>query len=154
MKFPAIAPVLTREEIHIAKMTLAVAIGRSNHPRELRDRARQTADRLKAMIISTAKQQQTEQFRRHIAEYVQPTWENRCGRPEFLPPIVGSEYDDWEVPDLYHRRLAVRYCPTVIEIIGAPDPAWGGEPDYVTRWDLVLGEVLKLAGIQLRAKAH
>jgi hypothetical protein len=144
-KLPAPPQVFTQEELHVAKMVLAGAIGRSRHSEELRERGRTTADKLKAEIVATAKRHDTEQFQRHISGYVQPTWQTRWGRPEYLPPIVGSEYDDWELPDLYRRRLAIRHLPAVIELIGSPETAWGSLTPRNVRLDLLFLHLIEKA---------
>lgn len=134
--FPAIDPVFTREEIHVGQLRLVLALYRRSESEEARGTCAKLANRLAKEICSTVKNQTGEQFKRHIAEYVQPMWQTRFGRPQFLPPVWGSEYDDWEIGDLYQRRVAMRHDPFVIGLIGAPDAALG-PPEYVIPFDQI-----------------
>lgn len=138
-------PEFTKEELHVAKLSLMQALARSRRSEEIRNRSQELADRLAAEIHRTVVKHATDQFRQHIGSYVQPIREARWGDPRFLPPIVGSEYDDWELPNLYCRRLAVRHCAPVVALIGPPEQPWGPAPDPCTRWDLVFAHVLQTA---------
>ena len=132
--FPAPELVITREERHVAKLRLFLAVYQSDRMPKIKQRSRQVVEKLGNEILSTVKKHNEEQFKRHLADWVQPLWKLRWGRDEFLPPVCGNEYDDWEVPNLYERRVAIRHVPLIAALIGAPDVAFG-PPKYTIKWD-------------------
>lgn len=141
---------VTREESHVASLILSMAIAESQRPREICERARLTAEKLEAMIVSTAKSQRTEHYMRYIEKIVRPGWEARTGCIDYLSPVVGRDHDDWEVPDLFRRRLAIRRCPTVIALIGEPDPSLPIVPDQDAGLRTAVRQLFERAGIQVR----
>lgn len=147
-EWPPTPRIFTLEELHLGRLALARAMARSGKSEALKLRARAAEEKLSLDIRSTAARQQADQFRRHIAEYVQPTWHTRWGHPEYIPPIIGSEYDDWDVPDLASRRLAVRCCSLVIELIGEPDPALARATAKPIPWGLIIAQLVEQAALK------
>lgn len=147
--FSAPELLITREEVHVASLRIALAIYKSNSTPDLRRRAEKLASGLIEEIVSTVKIHCDEEFKQHLANVIQQMWIPRVGSKEFLPPICGSVNDDWEVPDLYQRRVAMRHFPLVVALIGPPDQALG-PPKYVIRWDEI-AENIRQGGREARA---
>lgn len=135
----------TREELHVARMIVADAIATSKHSEQIRQRAKAAADKLASTILATAAAQQSEQFENHIRSYVEPAYVARGG--VFIPPVMGSEYDDWNAPGLADRRIAIRRCPAVIALIGVPDASLvlAGQPVFT--WQAAVRYLFERAGV-------
>lgn len=122
----------TKEEFCVARYELLVAIARAKRAPELIARAQELAGDIAAELKRQVIRHADPQFIEHMDSYVLPVWKERMGAAGFILPLVGSEYDDWEAPNLYSRRLAVRNRASVIELIGSPDSklaAGNGFPD-------------------------
>ena len=110
----------TEEEVKVASYELLVAIAKSQRRPDLTNRAQNLADGIASEIKRQVARHNEKEFLDHLESYVLPTWRGRNGAGGFMLPVVGSEYDDWDTPNLYARRLAVRRRSSVIELIGGP----------------------------------
>jgi hypothetical protein len=64
----------------------------------------------------------------HI-EYVENVWIASGRELPFIPPIIGSWWDDWFAPGLTEKRLAVRRHPAVVALVGNTTASpWGCRP--------------------------
>jgi hypothetical protein len=126
------APSVTQEERKVGKLVIYRWIGRAKitaktpeHTVELINRLREAEETLTREIRQSAERHAREDFQRYITEDVMPKWCARRGGEKFLAPVFGGLFADWEVPDLYRRRVAIRHCSIVKELIGAPDASIG-----------------------------
>lgn len=138
-----LGPTFTREEFEIGKYELLLAIGRTQRNRDLKFRAEALAAGIADEIRATAKRQRNGVFLAHLNDYVLDMWRGRMSSAAFLLPVIGSEYDDWEKPGLYKRRIAVRHRPSVIALLGAPDPTLGSFDGFPNLWRNLHVEVLR-----------
>ena len=91
----------------------------------LQDRLAAFSDRTAAEMRRKAALPLTDLYREHI-DYVEEMWVVSGRVLPFIPPVVGSDYDEWFLPGLAERRLAVRRRPSVIAVIGdtASSESW------------------------------
>lgn len=71
-------------------------------------------------VRSQARMQAGDQYKRHLDNWVTKMWLVNGNSLPFISPVIGSEYDDWELPDLSARRLSVRLRGSIIALIGEP----------------------------------
>lgn len=107
----------TREEERILCYELARAFVKLNKFPALQDRLVAYADQTAAEICRKAALPLTDQYRDHIS-YVEEMWVVSGRVLPFIPPVVGSNGDEWFLPGLAERRLAVRRRPSVVALIG------------------------------------
>lgn len=131
----------TCEELAIAGYEFRLAILASGcFPERQADLAAHTS-RTEAGIRSQAHKQAGERYRRHIDEWVTEMWLGSRHILPFVSPVIGSEYEDWDQPNLAARRLAVRLRPSIIALVGIPVAAI--TPDLVPAAPFDPIEVLK-----------
>lgn len=110
---------------------------------ENKTRAAEVSAMLAGDFQRTAAAHATPAFQAHLGGWVTDMWTLGHGTGPFLPPITGSEYDDWEAPNLFPRRLAIRRLPSIVRLIGAANTrAQLQEPVLVPDWKAILSEVL------------
>jgi hypothetical protein len=148
--FQPALPTFTREELHVGKLVYFTVVGQRLRTEpalcrgnlEIRKNHETLSCSLRDDILKTVSKHSEAQFQEHISGYVADVWKARWGHDRYLPPVVGSEYDDWEMPDLFERRVAIRHCPIITNLIGPPAPEIG-MPEYATRWDLILTKIVE-----------
>ena len=115
----------TREEERILHYEVARAFVELKKFPALQDRLAAYADQTAAEICRKAALPLTNQYRDHI-NYIEEMWVASGRVLPFVPPVVGSNYDEWFLPGLAERRLAVRRRPSVIALIGdtASSASW------------------------------
>ena len=114
-------PRFTYEERHVAWFEFTGTMVHTNRLPDQQDWMSPRLDRFMADIQSQAVSQEADQFRRHIDGWVLKMWKVRGLPLPFVPPVLGSEYDDWDIPNLAARRLSVRYRPSVVALLGELD---------------------------------
>lgn len=112
----------TCEERQVVAYELFLAVATSVREQSEKERAGQISARIAADIRACAEKQRTSQYEFHVKDYVEDVWKASGHRDPFLSPVVGSEYDDWDKPELYTRRLAIRARPSIVALIGEPVP--------------------------------
>lgn len=115
----------TREEQQLKAYLIAQAALQTERPPALRDCLAARIEEVERHIHRQASTPITDQLLGHI-QYVEHVW-IASGRPlPFLPPIIGSWWDDWFARDLTAKRLAVRRHPAVVALIGDTTASpWG-----------------------------
>jgi hypothetical protein len=114
---PAPAVGWTYEEERVFLYELALAVIRAGKCPQLHERLKACADRIAGEIRRTASRPMTDIYRNHIS-YVEDMWVVSGRTLPFVPPVLGSDNDDWFLPGLTERRIAVRRRPSVIALIG------------------------------------
>jgi hypothetical protein len=108
----------TCEERQVVAYELFLAVSTSDREQSVKERAGLISARIAADIRACAEKQRTSQYEFHIKDYLEDVWKASGHRDPFLSPVVGSEYDDWDKPELYTRRLAIRARPSIVALIG------------------------------------
>ncbi|MXO93257.1 hypothetical protein GRI62_06505 [Erythrobacter arachoides] len=83
----------------------------------MQERLTDYASRTASEIRRKAAMPMTDIYRRHI-QYVEEMWVASGRTLPFVPPVLGSDHDEWFLSGLAERRLAVRRRPSVIALIG------------------------------------
>lgn len=107
----------TREEERVLLYELALAVIRAGKSPYLHDRLRSYSDAFALDIRRTISRPITDLYQDHI-QYVEDMWVASGRKLPFVPPIIGPDYDDWFLPGLAERRIAVRRRPSIIALIG------------------------------------
>lgn len=111
----------TYEERRVALLEIAKAVLTTDRPPAILAKAAVVADRIGAEIRAQAVRHAGQEFQGHLRNWVEVMW-LESGRPlPFIPPLVGDEYDAWDMPYLAARRLAVRRRSSVMSVIGEPN---------------------------------
>jgi hypothetical protein len=115
----------TREEKQLTTYLLVRAVLQTDRPAELRDLLSARIEEVERCICRQASRIITDQLARHI-EYVENVWVASGRQLPFVPPVIGSWWDDWFAPDLTVKRLAIRRHPSVVALIGDTTASpWG-----------------------------
>ena len=115
---PAPAPPKpTREEKLVLDYLAARELLRVDRFPELRDRLTTVVAEIERQIRQIAARPLTPQLLGHIASG-EKVWVKSGRELPFVPPVVGSWYDDWFGLDLIKSRLAVRSHPEIMALIG------------------------------------
>lgn len=90
----------TFEERRVAGLELTVAILASGRRPELHAQCTALANDIATDILSQARRQAEDQSRRHVDGRVTEMWLASGHRLPFVSPVIGSEYRDWDYPNL------------------------------------------------------
>lgn len=107
----------TREKEQILIYELAMAVLKTERLQALHVRLAKFVARTANEIRRKAAYPLSDVYRDHIA-YVEEIWAASGRTIPFVPPVLGSNYDEWFLPGLSARRLAVRGRPSVVALIG------------------------------------
>jgi hypothetical protein len=119
----------TNEEQRILVYELAQALLRIGKSSSIQERLTEYASRTESEIRRKAAMPMTDIYRGHI-QYVEEMWLVSGRTQPFVPPLLGSDYDEWFLPGLAERRLVMRRRPSVIALIGETiSSPWAG-PEY------------------------
>ena len=118
----------TREEQQLMVYLVAKAVLRTDRSPALRERVTALVEETERDIRWQAARSINDQLLSHI-EYVEHVWVASARQLPFIPPIIGLWSDDWFMPDLTAKRLAVRRHPAIVALIGDKTGSpWGSQP--------------------------
>ena len=115
----------TWEEERVLLYELAHALVRTGKFPALQERLAAYVNRIEGEICRKAAHPLTDVYRQHIS-CVEEMWVVSGRVLPFIPPVLGTNSDEWFLPGLAERRLAVRRRPSVIALIGdtASSASW------------------------------
>lgn len=117
----------TREEEQILLYELSIAVLKTDRLQALHVRLAKFVARTANEIRRKAAYPLSDVYVDHIS-YVEEMWVVSGRTLPFVPPVLGSNYDEWFLPGLSARRVAVRGRPSVVALIGDttnPPLYWG-----------------------------
>ena len=128
----------TSEEEEILIYEIAIAILKTERLQALHVRLAKFVARIANEIRRKAAYPLSDVYRDHI-DYVEEMWVASGRTLPFVPPVLGSNHDEWFLPGLAARRIAVRRRPSVVALIGDTTT-----PTF--NWRQVAGAAITLAG--------